>query len=166
MTDRSVTAIDLLMDQHREVEDLFAKLEKADSPEEKSQLCALLCDKLAIHAKIEEKTFYPGVLRDQTEDSLHEAVEEHLQVKRLIADLLHIDPSDDRFDAAATVLKEDVSHHVKEEETELFPKVKKIVARENLVAMAQEMMAIVVELEGKSPRKSVPSETKEPAPLG
>jgi hemerythrin superfamily protein len=165
MADQSVTAIDLLMDQHREVEDLFAQLEKADRPEEKSRICATLCDKLAVHAKIEEKTFYPGVLRDQTEDALHEAVEEHLQVKRLIADLLHIDPSDDRFEAAASVLKEDISHHVKEEETELFPKVKKIVARENLIAMAQEMMATVVELEGKNPRNSVPSETKEPAPL-
>jgi hemerythrin-like domain-containing protein len=165
MADQSVTAIDLLMDQHREVEDLFAQLEKADDPEEKSQICAALCDKLAIHAKIEEKTFYPGIMRDQTEDALHEAVEEHLQVKRLIADLLHIDPSDDRFEAAASVLKEDVSHHVKEEETELFPKVKKIVARENLIAMAQEMMATVVELEGKSPRNNVPSETKEPASL-
>jgi hemerythrin superfamily protein len=166
MADQSVTALDLLMDQHREVEALFEELMNAKSPQDKSRLCAIVCDKLAIHAKIEETTFYPSVKRESVADLLHEAVEEHLQVKRVITDLLRIDPEDDRFMAAATLLKEDVQHHVKEEENELFPKVKKMIPADNLVAMAQEMMAMVVELEGKDPRKNVPAETKMPAPLG
>src|SRR5215468_2828294 len=97
MADQSVNAIDLLMDQHREVEEIFDDLEEAESPEERGEICALLCDKLAIHAKIEEIVFYPGVKSEDTEDQLLEAVEEHLQVKRVIADLLELDPSGDRF---------------------------------------------------------------------
>jgi hemerythrin-like domain-containing protein len=166
MADNSVNAIDLLMDQHREVEELFDDLEEAGSASERGEICAILCDKLAIHAKIEEAIFYRAVKAEDTEDQLLEAVEEHLQVKRVIADLLELDPSEDRFMATAKVLRDDIDHHVEEEEGELFPKVKKIVDAERLIAIAQEMMAMVVELEDRSPRKSVPQETDAPAPLG
>ena len=166
MAEKPVTAIDLLMDQHREVEERFDDLEEAVSDAERKEVCAQLCDQLAIHAKIEETIFYPAVKSEDTEDQLLEAVEEHLQVKRVIADLLELDPSEDRFMATVKVLRDDVQHHVEEEEDELFPKVKKLVAADRLVAMAQEMMARVVELENQSPRNSVLGETDAPAPLG
>ena len=165
MAEQSVNAIDLLMDQHREVEEIFDDLGEAESPDERAEICALLCDKLAIHAKIEETVFYPGVRAEDTEGQLLEAVEEHLQVKRVIADLLDLDPSEERFMATIKVLRDDVSHHVEEEEGELFPKVRKIFDEDRLVAIAQEMMAMVVELEDKSPRNGVPAETDAPAPL-
>src|SRR5262245_2690811 len=79
------TAPDLLMDQHREVEDLFQAIEDAKDGEERRTLCAQICDKLAIHAAIEEKIFYPGTKASETEEILLESVEEHLQIKRLIA---------------------------------------------------------------------------------
>jgi hypothetical protein len=74
---------------------------------------------------MEEKIFYPSVYVGPLKDALKEAVEEHLGAKRVIADLLAMKPSDEQFDAKMTVLKEEIEHHVKEEEGSLFPKVEK-----------------------------------------
>ncbi len=81
-----------------------------------------LADNLAAHAAIEERIFYPAAYGDNTRDLLEEAVEEHLALKRVIADLIKMGPSDDYFDAKIAVLKEQVAHHVEEEEKELFPR--------------------------------------------
>jgi len=160
-----VTALDLLTDQHREVEQLFDAVVKSEDLDDRGELCTELCDKLAVHATIEEKIFYPGVKVEQTEDILQESVEEHLQVKRLVADLLRMRPDDDTFLPAIKVLEEEVSHHVEEEEGELFPKVKKLFERAHLEALAQEMVAMVTELEGEEPRLNVPEEIDSASPV-
>jgi len=166
MADKPVTALDFLMDQHRQVEELFDELEDAESADERTEVCALICDNLAIHAKIEESYFYPAVQAARTEDILLESLEEHVQVKRAIVDLLALSATDERFLATANVLKESVQHHVEEEEGDLFPKVRKLFNTDRLVAIAQEMMAKVVELEGTDARKNVAKEIKAAAPLG
>ena len=120
-----MNAIDLLKSQHREVEKLFAELEKAKDSRQKQKLFGELADSLAGHATIEEHQFYPAVRAKRTEDILLESLEEHLGIKRVLADLLKIDANDKTFDAKLKVLKEQVEHHVGEEEKELFPKVKK-----------------------------------------
>lgn len=155
-------AIKLLESQHEEVETLFARAEDAP-PAEKEDLFIQIADALATHATIEEKLFYPTVKAKSTEDILLESVEEHLAVKRVIADMLDLSPTDDTFDAKLTLLKEQVLHHVKEERTELFPKVKKLLDAEQLEALGQEMMALTDELEGNDPRLQVPNETAEAA---
>ncbi len=160
-----VNAIDLLEGQHREMEKLFAKLEKADGAT-KQKTFKEIADKLAIHATIEERDFYPAVKAKRTHDILLESLEEHLGIKRVLADLLAIDTGDETFDAKAKVLKEQVEHHVGEEEDDLFPKVKKILDQEMLIAIAQKMTATQEELIAKGdPRKAVPSETKHAAEL-
>ena len=93
-----MSAIDLLESQHREVEKLFQKIEKASKGEEKIRLFEEIADKLAIHAAIEEHHFYPAVKEKRTEDILLESVEEHLAIKRTIADLLKLDVGDVQFD--------------------------------------------------------------------
>ena len=93
-----MSAIDLLESQHREVEKLFQKIEKASKGEEKMRLFEEIADKLAIHAAIEEHHFYPAVKEKRTEDILLESVEEHLVIKRTIADLLKLDVGDVQFD--------------------------------------------------------------------
>jgi hemerythrin superfamily protein len=119
-----------------------------------------------MHATIEEKHFYPAIKERRTEDILLEALEEHLGIKRVIADLLKIDPSDETFDAKIKVLKEQVEHHVEEEESDLFPKVKKIFDRDELTAIAALMQSTMKTLQAKGePRKAVPAETREAAPL-
>jgi hemerythrin superfamily protein len=159
-------AIDMLEGQHREVEDLFAKLEKADRGERKQKLFTLIADKLAVHASIEEEAFYPAVKAKRTEDILLESLEEHLGIKRVLSDLIDLDASDETFDAKAKVLQEQVEHHVEEEEDDLFPKVRKIFDEETLVAIAQQMAMLQEELLAKgNPRLAVPTQTDEAAPL-
>jgi len=162
----NVNAVDMLESQHREVEDLFAKLEKADRGDRKQKLFTQIADKLAVHASIEEEAFYPAVKAKRTEDILLESLEEHLGIKRVLADLIDLDASDETFDAKTKVLQEQVEHHVGEEEDDLFPKVKKIFDEETLVAIAQQMALLQEELLAKgSPRLAVPAQTDEAAPL-
>ena len=161
-----VNAVDMLESQHREVEDLFAKLEKADRGDRKQKLFTQIADKLAVHASIEEEAFYPAVKAKRTEDILLESLEEHLGIKRVLADLIDLDASDETFDAKAKVLQEQVEHHVGEEEDDLFPKVKKIFDEETLMAIAQQMALLQEELLAKgNPRLAVPAQTDEAAPL-
>lgn len=160
-----MNAIKLLKSQHREVEKLFSRLEKAKAPAKK-ELFAKLADSLAVHASIEEHHFYPAVKAKRTEDILLESLEEHLSIKRVIADLLETDAGDETFDAKVKVLKEQVEHHVEEEEEDLFPKVSKLLDETELEAIGQEMSAEQAELEEKGePRRAVPSETAKAASL-
>jgi hemerythrin superfamily protein len=159
-------AIEMLISQHKEVDDLFAQIEAATSDDKKSRLFVELADKLAVHATIEEKHFYPAVKAKRTEDILLESLEEHLGIKRVLADLLATETTDDTFDAKIKVLKEQVEHHVEEEQTDLFPKVKKLLDSETLMAIAQEMTATQEELiEEGEPRNAVPGETARPAEI-
>jgi hemerythrin superfamily protein len=160
-----VNAIDLLKQQHREVEKLFKKMEKA-GPDEKEKLFDELADSLAVHAAIEEQHFYPATKDARTEELLQEAVEEHLSVKRIIADLLEMEPDDPQFDAKITVLQEQVEHHVEEEEKELFPKVQKLHSKDELEDLGVLMEQTAEELkEQGAPRMEVPKETGSAAPL-
>ena len=160
-----MNAIELLRTQHEEAKGLFKKIEKAED-EEKLDLFEQLADALAVHATIEEKQFYPATKNARTEELLQEAVEEHLAAKRLIADLLEMSVDDPQFDAKVAVLKENVEHHIEEEEEELFPKVKKMLKEEELedLGVVMEDMAEDLKAAG-APRESVPAETGSAAPL-
>ena len=160
-----MNAIDLLKSQHRAVEDLFSKLANAKGAKAKKPIFEKLADNLAAHATIEEHQFYPAVKAKRTEDILLESLEEHLGIKRVLADLLDIDAGDDTFDAKVKVLKEQVEHHVEEEEGDLFPKVKKLLDKDELEALGQEMSAEFAELEAGRPRDAVRGETGQAAPL-
>lgn len=161
-----MNAIKLLKSQHREVEKLFTKLETARDPEKKEELFTEIADSLAVHTAIEEHHFYPTVKANRTEDILLESLEEHLGIKRVLADLLDTEIEDETFDAKIKVLKEQVEHHVQEEESDLFPKVTKLFDEDQLEALGQEMTAEQVELEEKGdPRNAVPRETEHPATI-
>src|SRR2546429_3622778 len=161
-----MSAIELLEQQHDEVERLFQRFEKLgdDDEDEKSRLFAVIADKLAIHAAIEEKIFYPSLKTESTEDELYEAAEEHLSVKRVIADLLALAPSEPRFDAAMTGLKDLVLHHVEEERANILPRARKLLDRDMQKAIGQEMKAMEDASEEPEPRNPVPTEPAEPAP--
>lgn len=166
--DEQVDAIKLLKSQHDEVEALFEEYEKAEADGEKLEIFKKIADNLAAHATIEEKVFYPaayGEGEEDLEDLLREAVEEHLGIKRIIADLVEMQPSDENFDAKVKVLKEQVEHHVEEEEGELFPKAKKELDAADLEVMGAEMEEMFEALVPGEPRMDVPAETDEAAPL-
>ena len=161
-----MNAVDLLLSQHREVEKLFSKIESAKSADKKAELFDEIADSLAIHATIEEHHFYPAVRQNRTEDILLESLEEHLSIKRVLADLLDVSTDDETFDAKMKVLKEQVEHHVEEEEGDLFPKVRKLLDEDELEAIGQAMSAEQAELEEEgAPRENVRSETEEPASI-
>ena len=116
----SVNVLELLAAQHAEVDALLEVIEKKRP--DRREAFAILANKVAAHATVEEKIFYPAVMAKQTDELLHEAVEEHLEIKRCLADLLTMDPGDASFDAKISVLKEDLAHHAhEEEEGKLFP---------------------------------------------
>lgn len=89
---------------------------------------------LSQHASIEETVFYPAVraMLPTANDDVLEALEEHHVVKWTLDELTSLDPTDERFTAKVTVLIENVRHHVKEEERDLFPKVRKALSRGDL----------------------------------
>ena len=161
-----MNAIKLLKQQHREVEALFKQLEKAKGSEQRREIFEKIADALAVHTTIEERHFYPSVKQKKTEEMLLESVEEHLAIKRVIADLLALDPGDLTFEAKAKVLEDEVEHHVEEEERDLFPKVEKRFGRSELAEIGQAMERTREELlaEG-SPRQAVPSETAHAASI-
>ena len=160
-----MNALDLLIEQHDEVEDLFEMIEKAEG-EKKVELFEELADKLAAHATMEEKIFYPAVKAKATEELLVESTEEHLQIKRVLADLLELGADDEHFDAKLKVMQEEVDHHAREEEEDkLFPKVRKLMSADELEGLGAEMEQLFEQLLTEEPRLNVPGETAEAAPI-
>jgi hemerythrin superfamily protein len=122
-------AIAMLMADHKKVKKLFSdfnKLKEEGSDEDKSAIVYQICNELKIHTELEEEIFYPAV-RKAIDDSdlMDEALVEHAGAKDLIAQLEDASPDDDLYDAKVSVLGEQIDHHVKEEEGEMFPKAKK-----------------------------------------
>lgn len=161
-----MNAIALLKAQHKEVDELLEAIEKGRSMDLKKSRFQELANKLAAHAAIEERIFYPAVMAKQTEEILLESVEEHLSIKRVLADMLELDVEDDQFDAKLSVMKEQLEHHAhEEEEKDLFPKVQKAFEKEELEALGAEMLALFEELMEGQPSEAVPGETDQAAPL-
>lgn len=155
-------AIELLKQQHDEVKQLFTELEETEDVEERSSIFAELADAFVIHSHLEEQIFYPTVFEDETEEELREAVEEHLQAKRIIADMLEMSPDDEQWAAKCMVLKEDIEHHVEEEEDELFPTVRKLFTKKRMAELGRELADRQEELEAEEePRMVVFDETDE-----
>ena len=109
-------AVALLKSDHRKVEDLFEKYAKARGGERKAALVKEICTELMVHTMIEEEIFYPALRGEAEDDVLDEAQVEHDGAKVLIAELLDSTPDESFYDAKVMVLKEEIKHHVKEEE--------------------------------------------------
>lgn len=147
---KSLDAIGLLTDDHKKVQKMFKEYEKLSKQEDeqgKDELARQICAELAIHAQIEEEIFYPAareVLDEQ--DILDEAEVEHATAKDLVDQIESMQANEDMFDAKVTVLGEYINHHIKEEQEQMFPKIKKSsldleALGEELVQRKQELMA-------------------------
>ncbi|MCR5868102.1 hemerythrin domain-containing protein [Aquincola sp. J276] len=117
--------------------------------DEKQELAEQICMMLTVHAQIEEEIFYPAA-KDQIKeaDLVNEATVEHASAKDLIAQIQESDPSDEMYDSLVKVLGEYIDHHVKEEESELFPQVRK--AKLDVAALGEQLnerkMALMSEM--------------------
>lgn len=122
---REKTALDLLKADHKRVTELFSEFEEAQGESQKRKLAAEICKALTVHAQVEEEMFYPDVkaaLKDK--ELVPEATVEHATIKNLVAQIEEDKEGGEMFEAKVKVLSEYVKHHVKEEESEMFPKIK------------------------------------------
>jgi hemerythrin superfamily protein len=138
-------AISFLEADHREVDGYFDAFEACSDDAEKKALADKICLSLKVHTQIEEELFYPPA-REKTGDGdlLDEALVEHTGAKTLIAQIEAMRPGQPLYDAKVKVLGEQVRHHVDEEQTELFPEVRK--TEIDLEALGAKLAARKVEL--------------------
>jgi iron-sulfur cluster repair protein YtfE (RIC family) len=139
-------ALSLLKGDHDDVKKLFKEIE---AEEDQGAIFNQIKEALEAHATIEEEIFYPAVKKARSEevkDEVREAYEEHKQVKALLAAITEISPEDESYSAKIKVLKEDVEHHVEEEEGEMFPDARKYL-RDKLQDRGAQMRARKDELE-------------------
>lgn len=123
-----MNALTLLKQDHQNVEALFQRFERA-APDDTAELRSVaekIVEHLSVHAAVEEQVFYPAIRAKvpDEEATVLEALEEHHAVKLLLHEIEKTPPTAERFTAKLRVLTEQVRHHVKEEENELFPKVR------------------------------------------
>lgn len=141
MTTKPKDAIALLTADHREVAQLFKQYDELGdrAKASKKRLADQICNALTVHTAIEEEIFYPAMRAagKDAEDLVDEAVVEHASAKELIAQLQDMDPEDELYDAKVKVLSEQIDHHVKEEEKEMFPNARK--GKMDLAALGEEM---------------------------
>jgi hypothetical protein len=151
-------AIALLKADHRTVEELFEKFEKASGDGRKQTLAEQICLELSVHAQIEEEIFYPACEGKVEDDLLKESYVEHDGAKVLIAEILKGGPSDEFYDAKVKVLQEEIEHHVEEEEKRmegLFAQARK--AELDMDALGQQLAARKSELTEQFKATGVPT---------
>lgn len=139
-----MNAFELLKQDHKKVSGIFENLEPTTERGVKTreELFAQLKQELDIHARIEEEIFYPAIKEaKETRDITLEAYEEHNVVKQLLAELDELPKSDETWGAKLKVLKENVEHHVEEEEDEMFPSAREVLSTEQIEELGTRMEA-------------------------
>jgi len=157
----SSDAIVLLKADHKEIRRIFREFQAAGdrAVKKKARLAERMIELLTVHTYIENEVMYPEVraLMPDLEDDVLESYEEHHVADVLCAELSAMKSDAERFDAKATVLIENVTHHIEEEEQDWFPKVRAGLGRKQL----QELGARLEQAREKAPRKpSQPSALK------
>jgi len=117
------SVIDMLREDHKKVKGLFEEFEQAEDATTKKRIVETALTELEVHSKLEEELIYPAIRAEIDNDELmDEALEEHHVVHGLLGELKKMKPGNERYDAKFTVLAENVRHHIKEEESEMFSK--------------------------------------------
>ncbi|MFN2614934.1 MAG: hemerythrin domain-containing protein [Actinomycetota bacterium] len=140
---KKMDAITFLKHDHREVEGLFARYRKlgSRSTKTKEEIVQKVIRELSIHAAIEEQLVYPQMeqMMGQGKKKVDHALDEHQEVKEMLAQLEQMTAEDEQMDTIMEKLEESVSEHVEEEETDLFPKFAKVAGREELEQMGEQL---------------------------
>ena len=149
----STDAIVILKDDHKRIKALFKEFQNAgeNATKRKGAIVDKILEELTVHTYIENEGMYPEVrkLVPDLEQDVLESYEEHHVADVLCMELAAMSPDDDHFAAKTTVLIENVTHHIEEEETEWFPKVREALGRKQLA----EIGAGMLELKKKAPRR-------------
>jgi hypothetical protein len=137
-----MNAFQLLKEDHKKVSGIFEQLEPTTERAEKTrtQLFAQLKQELDIHAKIEESIFYPSIKQAaETREIVLEGFEEHHVIKMLLGELDSLPVDTEQWTAKLKVLKENVEHHVEEEEEEMFQKARDVLSEEQIESLGKQM---------------------------
>jgi hypothetical protein len=142
--------VDLIMNDHREVEKLFARLEK--EPDQRAGLVPVLTTLLTAHSRAEEAQVYPAA-RDEAQeaDEVEHSQEEHLEAEQLLATLAQVDPESPEFDKALAEAKEAIEHHVEDEESKVLPGLRERLSEERLMELGELFLATRTEHLGDQP---------------
>jgi hypothetical protein len=155
MVTAKMNAVEMLKADHRKVEGLFERYEKARG--KKADIARKICMELIVHTMLEEELFYPACREAGVDGgALDEAAVEHDGAKVLIAELEHGSPDDDYYDAKVKVLSEEIKHHVKEEEKRdgVFAQAKR--QGVDLAALAEQLAARKKEILSELDEDSLP----------
>ena len=148
----SQDAIVMLKADHKEVRALFREFQKSSTTDaRKGKLVEQIIELLTVHTYIENEVMYPRVraLLPDLEDDVLESYEEHHVADLLVMELVPMSPQDERFEAKTTVLIENVTHHMDEEEQDWFPRVREGLTRTQL----REIGAELAEAKDRAPRR-------------
>ena len=146
--DESHDALALLRADHEEVRRLFAEaLAESTSAGDRQKLFGTIADALTMHAKVEERVFYPAVkerskARSHEREEVLEAIEEHGAVKDAIRKLKRASGRDESYRAKLQVLAEMVEHHAEEEEHTMFPEARRLLGEQRLLELGREIAAL------------------------
>jgi hemerythrin superfamily protein len=147
-------AIALLKQDHQNVRQLLKKLESAEEGDKRLELFSQIENELKVHTQIEEEIFYPAFHQasegEKDEHLYYEAIEEHHLVDMVLPEISETDENSDEFAAKAKVLKDLVEHHAEEEETEMFPKARKLMDSSELKQLGEQLEARKMELMGST----------------
>lgn len=148
-------AIAYLEHQHREVEELFRQLERADAEDRRAAILRTIADGLAIHSAIEEHHLYASA-RPRLADNISDGtMDDHRDIKRLLSDIVDVSVGDPAFAGKLTELRREVERHVQNEERKLFPRLRRVFSADELTALTRNMRAEQATLEGTEPRLRV-----------
>ena len=135
-----MNAIELLKEDHDRVDRLFQKVKATEEGEQHKELFKKIKLELDTHTHIEETIFYPRLKEeDELEDITLEGIEEHHQAKMFLRELASLSEDSEKFEPKLKVLMEDITHHVQEEEGEMFPEVQKIIDESELEELGKRM---------------------------
>ena len=156
----STDAIVMLKDDHKQIRKAFKDFENAgeNAHATKGKIVDRIIELLTVHTYLENEVMYPRVreLLPDLEDDVLESYEEHHVADLLVVELAALKPDAERFDAKTTVLIENVTHHIEEEEEEWFPKVREGLGRKVLQEIGAEM---------QEARKTAPKRPSQPSAL-
>jgi hemerythrin-like domain-containing protein len=147
-----MNAIDLLIADHEKVKDILGQLSESTDRaiKKRTELLDKLEMEITIHTRLEEEILYPAFKAaggKEQEEMYYEAKEEHRTVDSLVLpDLKTTDPSKPEFAGRVKVVKELLEHHIKEEESEMFPQAKKLLGKAKLDELGEQMLAMKASL--------------------
>jgi hemerythrin-like domain-containing protein len=148
-----MNAFQLLKEDHQKVSGIFQQLEPTTERAEKTrtELFAKLRQELDVHTQIEETIFYPAIRQaSETRQIVLEGFEEHAVVKMLLGELEETDVTSEQWTAKFKVLKENVEHHVEEEEGEMFQKARQVLSEDEINRLGEQMEEMKKQLQQQS----------------